>query len=140
MQTATIGWLLSYVVSVQDAQSMLISVGAADACSLTTFAGTFLPRLNVTSRKSLTYSPLFMLTSNAVFHSIFTRNAHAVIPAIATTGLMTHFAFNARSLVQNESLNLQANEKCFSLVQMYMSGAIYHSVKSLFHRQSYTAI
>lgn len=119
---------------------MLISVGSADACSLTTYAASFVPRLSVTSRKSLAYSPLFMLTSNAVFHSIFTRNVQAIIPAVATTGLMTHFAFNARSLVKNESLNLQPDEYSFALVQMYMTGGIYQSIKSLFNRQSYQPI
>ena len=119
---------------------MLISVGSADACSLTTYAASFVPRISITSRKSLAYSPIFMLASNAVFHSIFSRSVQAVVPAIATTGLMTHFAFNARSLVKNETLNLRPNEYCFALVQMYMSGGIYQSVKSLFQRQTYQPI
>lgn len=119
---------------------MLISVASADACSLTNFAASYVPRVSVTSRKSLAFSPLFMLTSNALFHSLFSHNVQAVFPAIATTGLMTHFAFNARSLVKNESLNLGPSEYSYALVQMYMTGGIYQSIKSLFRRQSYQTI
>lgn len=136
LQSATICWLLSYVLSVQDARAMMISIGSSDACSLSTYAASYIPRLNPTSRKSLAFSPLFMLTSNTVLHSIFTRSPQAVLPAIVTTGLMTHFAFNARSLALNQSEDMQPNEYSYALVQMYMSGGIYNSIRSLFRRQS----
>lgn len=136
----TLCWLLSYVLSVQDARAMMISVASSDACSLSTLAASFVPHLNMTSRKSLAFSPLFMLTSNAALHGIYTRSAQAVLPAIVTTSLMTHFAFNARSLARNRSLDLQTTEYSYALVQMYMNGGIYQSMKSLFRRQSYQSI
>ena len=81
-----------------------------------------------------------MLTSNAVLHGIFTRTPAAVLPAVATTALMTHFAFNARNLVTNHSLNPQTKEYSYSLVQMYLNSGMWQSLKSLFRRQSYQSI
>ena len=131
----TMAWLLSYVITVDDAKAMMVSVGSSDVCSLTTIGLSFLPKINMTSRPALMYSPLFMITSNGIYHILAKSSFLSVLPSMAFTLLMTHFAFNARDIVKNRSID-SSDPRFYGLVQMYMKLSAWKSMKSMFNQRS----
>lgn len=133
-------WLLSYVITRDDAKAMIVSVGASDACALSTVGLSFIPRASMSSRLLLAFPPIFMLTSTSIYHGLVKSSFTAVLPSLAFSCLMTHFAFNARDIVKNDEGIGSSDSRFYGLVQMYMKLAAWKSLKGLFKRPAYQEI
>jgi hypothetical protein len=129
LQSLTMAWLLSYVITREDAKAMMVSIGSSDACALSTVGLSFIPQLSMTSRPFIAFPPIFMLTTTSIYHGLCKSSFPAVVPSLVLTGLMTHFAFNAREIVKNEAIN-SSDSGSYGLVQMYMKLSAWRSLKS----------
>jgi len=116
------------VISVEDANAIMVSVGSSDVCALSTVGLSYIPRVNMTSRPGLAFPVMFMLSANGLYHAVAKSSFISIIPSIVCTGLMTHFAFNAKEIVTESNIE-PSDSRFYGLVQLYMKLGLWNSFK-----------
>ncbi|KAI1280645.1 hypothetical protein HDE_13432 [Halotydeus destructor] len=140
--TACLSMVVSYIMTVGNANAFMMSVLASDACSLTAAITSF-SGIDLVSRKGfLLFYPAFMVTANAAYPIAFSSMSYkdAIVPAMATTGLMTHIGYNARYLLRNRELNVKPSEYAFAVSQLYFGLSIVDAMKNTFAKQRNTTV
>ena len=128
LQTSSLSMLLSYVMTVVNANAFMMSVFCADACSLGAAGSSYLPRIDLTSRKGLFFYPTFMLATSAIYPTFFPSMSYrdALIPSAITTAIMTHIGFNARDILRDTEANLKPADYAYGVTQLYLKPSIYN--------------